>query len=235
MTPGNTCFNLHDNSILWRMRYAPLTLTVFLFGCTPEMPPDGHVWSVDTTAATWHEPAGAQALVETMASSYPFYVGAWESTGNQLTLMLAIADGGGQDFCSRTVLMPEMRVYRDQRFQFGPADYTIANGFTIEDFEMAGTFSTDFEAMNDITFHGNLNMSTAPPDMLPGSGDMPACELAESFNLFCNDCRDGSAECLQSHATGTFATRAAEISLIEISDADCHDQCEASAENPECE
>lgn len=217
------------------MKRVAFLLSVLHIGCTPEMPPEGHVWSIDTTSATWHEPVGAQALVETMAASYPFYVGARESQGNQLTLMLAIGADGGQDFCSRTVLMPQLRVYGDRQFSFGPADYTIANGFTIENMEMTGVFSDDFEMMNDIAFTGNLNMASAPPEMLPGGADIAACELAESFSIYCNACRDGNMECLQAHATGNQGTRAADISLVEITEADCHAQCEVSADNPECD
>ena len=223
-----------NHGMLLSMR-RPLPLLIpFVFGCT-EMPPIGHVWSVDTTTATWHEPEGAQALVQNMASSYPFFVGAWENKGNKATLMLAIADGEAQDFCSRTVFMPEIKMARDRTFSFGPEDYTIANGFTIEDFEMTGAFSESFDDINDMAFLGNLNMASAPADMLLGGGDQSACELAASFSIYCTDCRDGSAECLQARATGTVATLAADIKLVEITEADCHEQCTASGENPDCE
>jgi len=192
------------------------------------------VWSVDTTSATWHEPVGAQALVENMADSYPFFMGVEATAGSEVSLMLAIAEGEAQDFCSRTVMMPEMQMSRDGSVAFGPADYVLANGFTIEDFKLTGRFSEDFEQMNEVAITGNLNLSTAPPDMLPGSGDLSACELAASFNIDCNTCRDGQNECMQTHTTGVFANRVA-INLVEITEADCHGQCEASAENPECE
>lgn len=209
----------------------PLLCTL---GCQPEMPPIGHAWSVDTTSATWHEPEGAQALVQTMAADYPFFIGALENKGSTATFILAIGEGSEQDFCSRTVRMSDIKISRDGSFAFGPSDYTIANGFTIEGLEMTGQFSEDFESVQDMAFSGNLNMATAPADMLLGDGSMSACELAESFNIYCNDCRDGSAECLQTRVSGTVATRAPDVSLIEIDQADCHDQCAASGENPDC-
>jgi len=215
------------------MRALPL-LVLMCFGCQAEMPPAGHVWSVDTTSATWLQPDGAAELVATMAASYPFFMGTWATEGNQATLILVIGDEGDQDFCSRTVLMPSITVRRDQSFGFGPADFTIANGFTIEDFAMTGQFSDDFEQVSEMAFTGNLNLATAPPEMLLGGGDTTACELVESFQMACNACRDGSDECLNAQVIGAEATRAPDITLIEIDQADCHAQCEASAANPEC-
>jgi len=200
------------------------------------MPPAGHVWSVDTSSATWLKPDGAQALIANMAESYPFFMGGWANDGRDATLIMAIADGEQQDFCSRTVFMPAIQVKGDHTFGFGPADFTIANGFTIEDFQMSGQFSEDFEQIQNMAFTGNLNMASAPPEMLLDTGeDTTACELVEAFSIYCNPCRDGRYECLNAEVTGAQASRATDVSLIEITEADCHGECEASAENPDCD
>ena len=214
----------------------PLLPLLLAIGCGPDYPPVGQSWAVDTTSANWVEPEGADALAEVFASMYPFYLGLHEIEGDQATFLMVIGDGDDQDFCSRTVQMNTVTIQKDLSFTYGPADFTVANGFTTESLNFSGQISEDFATISDINFTGNLNLGTGPEDMFAMEGfDMTTCELVEVFNLRCGPCADGSTECLQAQVTEATAEVVPELSLIEIEKPDCHAQCDTSPENEDCD
>ena len=217
------------------MRRIPLFMSlVALAACAPELPPDGQTWSVDTTSVTWVEPDGADLLAEAFATTYPFYLAIQEIEGDSATFLMAIGVDDDQDFCSRTVRMNDVTLNPDLSFTFGPADFAVANGFTTEDLSFTGQIREDFSTITDIAFEGNLNLGTAPPDMLPLGDALSPCDLVSAFDMSCNACADGSDDCLQASVTGGTAAHTPDITLEEIELADCHAQCGVSEDNPEC-
>ncbi len=211
-------------------------LLPFALACGPQFPEVGQSWAVDTSSAIWEEPASAASLAKVFSSIYPFYIGLHALEDDQATFLLVIGDDDGQDFCSRTVQMAEVNMNEDLSFSYGPKDFTVANGFTTESLQFSGQMSEDFSEITDIAFIGNLNLGSAPEDMFAiPKLDLETCELVELYGMSCGPCDDGSNECLQAKVTGAIATSTPDISLVEIDTPDCHEQCDASAENEECD
>jgi hypothetical protein len=209
-----------------------LLMVTFLSGCGSKdasndavAPEAGQAWWVDISAAEVIEPAGADGIVALIQGDYALLTGAINVTESDFGMLFALAgEDGTQDHCNRTIAMNGINLNSDGSFEFGPEDFTIANGIHTEDLELTGTFSADLSSINDITLKGWVQVSSIPEDLLPLDG-MDVCELLETIDISCVRCRDGSRECLHVHTEGLTGELRESVSLEEITEADGFDDC----------
>jgi hypothetical protein len=200
-----------------------------------EGPPTGQTWSVQTETGQWQEPKNIAGLVALVVGDYPVYLGSAGLTTTGIDFIMAIGAEGTQDFCSRTLPVSDVSLNEDRTFELGPMPFLLANGILTDEMEMTGTFSEDYTSITNTTMKGNIDLGTIPADMLPLPEDTTVCELLESAEIPCNACADGRQECLRLHVTGITANLAEGLTLIPVLEADCHEDCAVSQDNPECE
>jgi len=201
------------------------------------MPSPGMTWSVDFESGTWTSPENVDLALAMFTGEYPFFMGVSAVSGQEMDLVLAIAteDGQDQDMCNRTVIMPGVSFFGDRTLQFGPLDFIIANGITTENMLLTGELDETFTQLTSVAISGQVVLSTIPPDMLEMGEDQTHCELLELLEIPCTPCRDGTVDCVDLAIEGVSALVADGVSLQSLDVADCHDACELSADNPDCD
>ena len=163
------------------------------------------------------------------------------SAGDEIEFLGAIGDEdnpGTQDYCTETLNFPEAADFSDAPFfQIGPATTEISvAGYTvtIEDLEISGTFSEDGSWFGGGVLAGSVD--TRPLAVLVGDDEEEdaVCNLVAGFGVSCIDCPDGTPYCLEIKAVDLSGV-AVEADVEAIEQSDCHENCDASWENEECD
>ena len=225
------------------LRYALLLVFVLTgLGCdttptpTVGVPEVGTTWRFDFDGGEWVEPSNAESVLEYFPTDYTALLGVQAVSAGTMDLTLAIATtAGAQDFCNRTVLMPGVRVNADRTFQFGPEDFTIANGITTENLILKGVLSEDLKTISEVSFSGDIVMATVPDDLLEVPEGVSLCEILAELRVPCVACRDGALDCLRVQKIGIAADAATGVVVQPMARSDCHVECALSAENPDCD
>ena len=163
------------------------------------------------------------------------------SASDTIEFLGAIGDEdnpGTQDYCTETLNFPEAADFSESPFfRIGPATTTISvAGYevTIEDLEISGTFSDDGSWFGGGVLAGQID--TAPLAVLVGDDeeDDAVCNLVAGFGVECVECPNGTDLCLEIKAVDLSGTAIeSDVEVIEASD--CHENCDASWENEECD
>jgi hypothetical protein len=207
--------------------------------CNPEpvLPAEGDSWLVDLNTAQWVAPTGVTELIESFGTDYPFFLGVRAVNGLTADLILAIADASAttQDMCNRTIIMPGVTFEDDGRFQYGPSDFTIANGVTTLDLAMDGVLNPDQAAFGQLAMSGTVIIDTMPDDMFPLPEALTMCEVMEAFDIPCAPCPDGTSNCLYMELDAIETQFQPGLNLVEVTEVDCHSLCDLSLDNPDCD
>ena len=141
-----------------------------------------------------------------------------------------------QDFCLPTLDFPDAGFGDNPLFQIGPETTELAvAGLTIrvEDLHVSGAFSPDADYLAGARLAGRVDTRGLGELIDEASGDGAVCDLVSGCGVTCVPCGDGAPYCLELD----IADMTAEIvpgMLYEVEQEDCHEQCEASTDNPEC-
>ncbi len=188
-------------------------------------PTSGQTWWADLDGLEMLEPEGAGGLLDLVTADYPVLFSVKDVTDSRFTFLFALAhDDITQDHCSRTIAMNDVALSTDGRFEFGPEDFTLANGAMTEDLHMTGQFSSDLSTIHSIVMKGTIRLESIPDDLLP-LGDIDMCELLGTIDIDCGQCRDGSDKCLPMHIVGLTGALQDGVSLQVIADADSFEDC----------
>ena len=197
---------------------------------------EGQAWMVDLASGVLESPPNMDELNDFLVSDYPFYLGVENLGKTSLDVMFGIAaEGGeGQDMCSRTITMPDVSLKYDRELSFGPDTFVMANGITTLEMTLSGVFSEDLSTIDDMAVTGQVVVESVPDDILALPGDLTACGLLEAFDVPCLPCLDGSSNCIDFAVSGVVANLSPSVTLESVPDADCHEACDKSDDNPDC-
>jgi len=199
----------------------------------------GTVYDLDLSSGRIVIPEGVGSVLESYLTVQILLEVA--SAGAEIEFLGAIGDEdnpGTQDYCTETLNFPEAADFSDAPFfRIGPATTTITvAGYevTIEDLEISGTFSEDGSWFGGGVLAGSID--TAPLAVLVGDDeeDDAVCNLVAGFGVSCVECPNGTDLCLEIKAVDLSGT-AIEADVEEIAQGDCHENCDASWENEECD
>jgi hypothetical protein len=192
---------------------------------SPVVPTSGQTWWANLDGLELLEPEEAGGLLDLVAPDYPLLLSATDVTDSGFAFLFALAhDDGTQDHCSRTIAMNGITLTTDGHFEFGPEDFTLANGAVTEDLQMTGQFSDDLSSIHSIAMKGTIRLNSIPEDLLP-LGGVDICELLESIDINCGECRDGSDRCLSMHMVGVTGSLRTGVTVQTIAEADSFDDC----------
>jgi len=188
-------------------------------------PISGQTWWADLDGLEMLEPEEAGGLLDLVAADYPVLLSAMDVTDSRFTFLFALAhDDITQDHCNRTIAMNGITLTTDGRFEFGPEDFTLANGAMTEDLHLTGQFSNDLSTIHSIAMKGTIRLDSIPEDLLP-LGGIDICELLGTIDINCGQCRDGSDKCLPMHMVGVTGALQEAVSLQVIAEADSFEDC----------
>ncbi|MED5370031.1 MAG: Ig-like domain-containing protein [Myxococcota bacterium] len=157
-------------------------------------------------------------------------------------------DSEAQEYCDPTLAFPTADFSGAPYFQLGPQTTTIsAAGYSVEimDLFISGDFAADGSYWGGGVLQGMVDTRPLVPlledcdadgsteDTADDCDDNGICELVEGFGVECEDCGGGENYCLEIRAEGLGGDKI-DTDLVEVEDNDCHELCDASAENPEC-
>jgi hypothetical protein len=213
---------------VWRsLLWIPLALACGTKADSPDpvVPSSGQTWWANLDGLEMLEPEAAGGLLDLLAPDYPLLLSATDVTDSAFTFLFALAhDDGTQDHCSRTITMDDITLTTDGHFEFGPEDFTLANGAMTEDLHMTGQFSSDLSTIHSIAMKGTIRLNSIPEDLLP-LGGVDICELLGSVDIDCGPCRDGSDKCLSMHMVGVTGSLKDGVSLQTITEAGVFEDC----------
>jgi len=202
----------------------------------------GNTYNLDITKARFVEPAGvAELLLGQLENS--ILVGINSTDANVLSVIGALsADGSdGQDFCSPSLDFPEADYTEAPFFNIGPQDTDIAVGgydLSISALQISGTFSADGSYFGGGVMSGQLDARILAPLLVNVVGtDDPdeICVLLAGFGANCTPCSsDGEEYCINILADQMTA-ELQDGSLECVAGEDCHELCDLSAKNKECD
>jgi len=215
-----------------RQPLTSLLLIPFVLACGTKadpssaiVPSSGQTWWANLDGLEMLEPEEAGGLLDLVATDYPLLFSAMDVTDSHFTFLFALAhDDITQDHCSRTIEMNGVTLTSDGRFEFGPEDFTLANGAMTEDLHMTGQFSDDLSTIHTIAMRGTIRLDSIPEDLLPLAG-IDICELLGTIDINCGQCRDGSDKCLPMHMVGVTGALQDGVSLQVIAEADSFEDC----------
>ncbi len=197
---------------------------------------EGQAWKVDLASGVLESPPNMDELNDFLVSDYPFYLGIENVGKTSLGVMFGIAaEGGeGQDMCSRTITMPDVSLKNDKELSYGPDTFVMANGITTLEMTLSGVFSDDLTTLEDMAVTGMVVVESVPEDILILPGDLTACGLLEAFDVPCLPCPDGVSNCIDFSMSDVVAHLSPSVTLEPVLDADCHEACDKSDDNPDC-
>ncbi|MCB9778534.1 MAG: Ig-like domain-containing protein [Alphaproteobacteria bacterium] len=200
----------------------------------------GKGYLVDLGSATWVEPAGVGDLISGLGD-FEMLLGVAAETDSTITMFGATGNGsGGQDTCAPTIDFPPADFSSNPYFQLGPTDMAFdAGGYAIEisNFRLGASFNETATRIEDGTVEGELDMRVLGPlvgDLLGTTDPATICSYLTFLGVTCSSCSgDGASYCIGVEIQDVVAN---EIGggLDEIDQENCHEDCDASASNPDC-
>ncbi|MCP4921025.1 MAG: Ig-like domain-containing protein [Proteobacteria bacterium] len=220
---------------------AAITFTTSELGGTMSDPTiiEGMVYDLALDSGRIVIPEGVGSVLESYLTVQIFLE--VTSAGDEIEFLGAIGDEdvpGQQDYCTETLDFPEAADFSEAPyFKIGPATTNISVAgyeITIEDMLISGTFSSDGTWFGGGELSGSID--TRPLAVLVGDEeeDDAVCNLVAGFGVSCIPCPDGTNFCLEIKAVDLVGT-AADTDVEEIAQGDCHENCDASWENEECD
>jgi hypothetical protein len=201
----------------------------------------GRVYSLDLANARWVEPEGVGDYISGMLTTALLV--SVEEVGADLRFMGAMSTEGTeeQDVCLPTTDFPDADFAHDPYFQIGPQDLTLALGgyeAFIRDFELSGVFTADGDEIARGQIVGQIDIrdiADALAGTLGTSDPDTICGYLVFLGAACETCdSDGSETCLDVHIDQIDAP-AVDGAMESIAQQDCHEDCEASYSNADCD
>ena len=152
-------------------------------------------FALDLSDGTLREPAGAEAVLGVLLTSFPLLAGV-RSVGEGTVEMIGavgVGDPRVQDPCSRTIDMPTF-VFENPWFSVDMRSFAIPyedGEIEVLSATLSGTFSADGQEIEELAFKGTLDTRPLVP-VFDDSADAPAsavCDLLSSgYGVSCVDC-----------------------------------------------
>ncbi len=220
-----------------------ITFTTSELGTAAECDLTGNTYLVQLTEARFVEPAALGDLIGQYLDQ-DLLIGVSDATDTSLDMLGAVADPdtGGQNYCDPTIPFPTADFSESPYFSVGPEDTTLSvAGYSIpiNGLLLSGTFAPDCSYFGGGVLAGELDardlgdlvgeyLGTSDPDEL--------CAMLAGFSVTCEACTsDGEPYCVGIKADQITAEQADGVTLECVAEQDCHEQCDASADNPECD
>ncbi len=147
-----------------------------------------------------------------------------------------------QDTCMPTMSIEmEDSLFDMPTFGLGPVDveFSLA-GYTVTLFDAisGATFTRDGQSFAGGRLQGSLDArdvvkALSGRNVLPTEDPDALCELTQSVGMPCSDCPDGSGYCVALEVRDVMGFRS-DLDVVEVTEFDCHEDCEASCDNDEC-
>jgi len=200
---------------------------------------EGATYALDFTSGRWVEPAGVGSILEAYLEA-SMLLSVVNVSGASLDMRFGLGleeDPEQQDFCQTTTELRGLDYSDAPYFQLGPADLELSiGGVELEflDFMLSGTFASDYSYIGGAVFAGSID--TRPlGELLLGEDDPDAvCDLMVGFGVSCVECPGGGDYCLSVVIQDLVAEEIRD-ELERVGQADCHDECPDSYDNPDCD
>lgn len=193
------------------------------------LPPVGTTYDIGLTTAQWTIPENGAELLQLSGIESGGMIGIESASGDQIVLKLGIADGEGQDYCSRTLEVSGTTVFSDGAFEYGPMVLELSNGTRIEEAHLTGSFAADFSALNDMRFTGRVDLDTFDTALLPEGFEATSeelCNLVEvTAQIACVPCTDGRVRCVEADVSQGVNPRLDDMTFLTVTQANCHSLC----------
>ena len=199
-------------------------------------PQQGTTWFIESDSGRWLQPEGGEDFLSLAPEGLALWLSADAIRTGELDFMLAVGDSDDQNHCVRTTTMDAVQLGPEGHFLFGPADFSLPNGVTAEDLILEGHFSPDASQITDMAARGLLDLKSIPIELVPALDNVDPCEVITAIlDVECVKCRDGRVECLEMDLVDFVGSARPPQSTEQIFVADCHPECELSAENVDCD
>lgn len=144
-------------------------------------------WSLDLRSGVIESPSALDLLRDQLV---PVYFGVESRVGQRWNFLGVVGDDTGQqDLCNETIALPEAR-FTDPDFQIGPGDWMITvSGFDVQirDYQLTGTFSEDWETMDEVNLTGRLDLRDLE-GLVDGFTPQTLCSLIALSGDPCEEC-----------------------------------------------
>ena len=201
-------------------------------------PAVGTTWSIDVSEATWVTPQDVEDLVELMTADYPVLLGISGSSAGSIDMILGTGEATGQIMCNRTVEATGLTLAEDGSLNFTAESFSLANGLTMVNMTISAVVDAGSGDITSLDSQGHVVMSSIPADLLTLNEGQTACDLTEGLGMPCTTCPSepatgGPADCIEVQVTGLKGSVVSDLSLVPITEADCHPECAENSE--ECD
>ncbi len=200
----------------------------------------GRTYAVDPDSGRFIEPDGVGEILGAALGGDVLLGVLSDGASMELRGALSVPGEEAQDTCNRTVELPALDFGASPYFELpeGDVQMNIAGyDVTVYGMRMSGTFAADGGSFGGGTLSGELDARDMAPllaEQLDGADAEALCELLSALSVDCAPCSsDGVAACVTVVMDQVEAAETGEV-LEAITQADCHESCELSCENPEC-
>lgn len=205
---------------------------------------EGQTYVMDMSAAKVVQPSGAaQVLLTMLDNDLSLQVDRVDGDTLEITVAETRTSDGEQDTCKPTLDFSMPGNFAEApAFDVGPVDvpFNVA-GYTVflYDAYSSATFAPDGTFFAGGLMSGFVDARDVV-EALEGRGVLPSedpatlCELLGNYNVGCTACQDGEPLCLELQVAN-IEGKLSDLVVEPVLEADCHELCEASCANAECD
>jgi hypothetical protein len=149
-------------------------------------------WSLDLASGDIVSPSALELLRDQLV---PVFFGVDSRTDRRWNFIGVVGDDTGvQDVCNETIALPPA-TYDAPNFHIGPGDWALTvSGFQVQirDYDLQGTFSDDWETMDNVNLTGNLDLRDI--EDVAGIDAGTICGIAALSGSPCEECGSPSGK-----------------------------------------
>ncbi len=205
---------------------------------------EGFTYTMDLSSAKVVQPSGAaQVLLTLLNNDLALQVESVDNDTLDITVAPTRTSDGEQNTCSPSLDFSMPGNFAEApAFEVGPVDvpFDVA-GYTVMLYD--GYSSATFASDGSFFAGGKMSGFMDARDVviaLEGRGVLPSedpdafCDLLANHNMGCTACADGEEYCL-SLEVADIRGEQTDLTLEPIDETDCHEDCENSCDNDECD
>ena len=205
---------------------------------------EGQTYIMDMSAAKVIQPSGAaQVLLTLLDNDLSLQVDRVAGDTLDITVAPTRTSDGEQDTCTPTLDFSMPGNFAEApAFDVGPVDvpFNVA-GYTVVlyDAYSSATFAADGTFFAGGLMSGSVDardvvIALEGRGVLPSEDPATLCELLGNYNVGCTQCQDGEPLCLELQVAN-IEGKLSDLVVEPVLDTDCHERCETSCDNAECD
>ena len=189
----------------------------------------GSTWVYDLRDARFYQASHLGDLLQTFGERLGL-IHIREVSEDNVAVRLAVAtddDPPTQDFCSRTVDIPEVDTSDSPYFQFGPAELSFdayVGTITVHDMIVAGTLAADASSIGGLEVSATVDTRTVADAVEVDEEEL--CDLLELSGSPCEACPSDDEPWCVTTAADRFSAAAVDLQVEQILEADSDKRCE---------